>query len=84
MTLPLDEAALAYRHAHDASQTASRLAKAASGRYTTHRTRNAREAMATAWAKADRAMRAEFAARDQLAQAALDATATPALDLGAA
>ena len=45
---------------------------------------DAREAMATAWAKADRAMRAEFAARDQLAQAALDATATPALDLGAA
>lgn len=53
----------AYRQAHRAHAQATARAQAASARYTTERTRDAKEAMGDAWRACDRAMRVMFDAR---------------------
>lgn len=98
--MTLDEAVDAYRAAWAAQQAATAQAHTASQAWTDATTHarslpgypgnawvaanEARDAARAAWEKADRAMRAEWAAKDALAQAALDATAPATLDLGAA
>lgn len=59
----------AYRQAHHAHAQATARAQAASARYTTERTRDAKEAMGAAWRKAHRAMHAEWDARDAMCAA---------------
>lgn len=71
--MTLDEAAANYRAAEAAHDTATAAAKAASAHFTD--TRRDRDAIGPAWAKADRAMHALWAARDELVAVALEVTA---------
>ena len=98
--MTLDEAAKAYREAYNAGQVATARARAASQAWTDAKAHarslpsyhgnawvaanEAREASRMAWVKADKAMRAEWAAKDALALAALDATASAQLPIEAA
>lgn len=70
--MTLQDAAAGYATAHHAHLAATARAQAASVRYTAERTHDTREAMGDAWRACDKAMRAMFAARDRLCEAAVD------------
>ena len=70
--MTLQDAAADYATAHHAHQAATARAQAASALHAAERTHDTREAMGDAWRACDKAMRAMFAARDRLCEAAVD------------